>query len=107
LFQRFSEYGVLLNLAKLVFCATKLTFLGYTVSAEGTQPLQEKVAAIKRFQQPVLVKDFRRFLGMLNFYRRFVPQAPSIQAPLHHALAGHKFKGSQTVDCTPTMVQGL
>ena len=77
LFQRF-EYGVLLNQAKCVFSVTEVTFLGYTVSAAGTQPLEEKVAAINRFQQPVLDKDLRRFLGMLNFYRRFIPQAAAI-----------------------------
>jgi len=46
---------------------TKVTFLGYTVSAEGIWPLEEKVAAINRFQQPVLVKDLRHFLGIVNF----------------------------------------
>ena len=85
----------------------EVTFLSYTVSAEGTWPLDEKVAAINRFQQPVLVKDLRRFLGILNFYWRFIPQAKSIQAPLHTALAGPKIKGSQLVDWTPTTVQAF
>jgi len=93
LFQRFREYGVLLNTAKCVFGAAEVTFLGYTVSAEGTWPLEEKVAAIYRFQRPVLVKD-RRFLVMLNFYRRFIPHAASIQVPLHATLPGPKVKGS-------------
>ena len=44
---------------------------------------------------------------MLNFYRRFVPQAARIQAPLHAALAGPEVKGSQLVDWTPTMVQAF
>jgi len=56
LFQRFNKYGVLLNPAKCDFGAMELTFLGYTVSAAGTRPLAEKVAAINRFQQPILVK---------------------------------------------------
>jgi hypothetical protein len=98
LFKRFSENGVLLNPAKYVFGATEMTFLGYTVSAEGTRPLEEKVKTINLFQQPVLVKDLRRFLGMLSFYRRFIPQAANIQAPLHVASAGPKVKGSQPVD---------
>jgi hypothetical protein len=71
LLQRFREYGVLLNPAKCVFGVTEVIFLGYIVSAEGTWPLEEKVAAINRFQPPVLFKDLRRFLGMLNFSRRF------------------------------------
>jgi cleavage and polyadenylation specificity factor subunit 1 len=44
---------------------------------------------------------------MLNFYRRFIPQADRIQAPLHAALAGLKAKESQPVDWTPTMVQAF
>ena len=91
----------------MCFGATEVTFLGYTVSAAGNRPLEEKVAAINRFEQPVLVKDLRRFLGMLNFYRRFIRQAASIQAPLHAALAGPKVKSSQPVDWTPTMVQAF
>jgi cleavage and polyadenylation specificity factor subunit 1 len=78
-----------------------------TVSAEGTRPLKEKVAAINRFQWPALVKDLRRILGMINFYRRFIPQAANIQAPLHAALAGPKIKGSQPVEWTPTMVHAF
>jgi hypothetical protein len=107
LFQRFRDYGVLLNPAKCVFGATVVTFLSYTVSAAGTRPLEEKVTAINRFQQPVLVKDLRGLLGMLNFYRRFIPQAASIQAPLHADLVGPKVKRSQPVAWTPIMVQAF
>ena len=86
-----------------------MTFLGYTVSAEGTRPLEEKVKTINRFQQSVLVKELRRFLSILSCNRRFIPQAANIlvQAPLHAALAGPKVKGSQPVGWTPTMVQAF
>jgi len=75
LFQCFSEYVVLLNPAICVLGATEVTFLGHTVSAEGTRPLEERVAAINRFQQPVFIKDLRRFLGMLNFTTYHKPPA--------------------------------
>ena len=104
LFQRFSDYGVVLNRAKSVFGSTEITFLGYIVSGEGPRPLEKKVATINCFQRPALVKDLRRFLGLLNFYRRFIPQAANIQAPPHAAFAGPKIKGSQPVDWTPSMV---
>jgi len=53
LFQRFNEYGVLLNPPNCVFGVTEVTFLGYTVSAAGNRSLEEKVDEINRFQQPV------------------------------------------------------
>ena len=105
--QRFNKYGVLLNTTKCIFDAKELTFLGYTVSAEGIRPLEEKVAELSRFQRPVLVKDLRRFFGMHNFYRRFKPHAARIHVPLQAALAGRKLKGSQQVDWTHTMVQAF
>ena len=92
---RFSVYGVLMNPANCVFGATEVTFFGYTVSAKGTRHLAEKVAPIKRFH------------GMLNVYLRFIPQAASIQTPLHAPLAGPKIKGSQPVNWTPTMVHAF
>ena len=57
LFQRFSKCGALLNPEKYVFGATEMTSLGYTASAEGTRPLEEKVAALNRFQQPIFFED--------------------------------------------------
>ena len=54
LYQRFSDNGVLLIPAKCVFGATGLTFLSYTFSAEGTRPLEEKVAAIDLFSTACL-----------------------------------------------------
>lgn len=46
---------------------------------------------------PKTVKVLRRFLGMLNFYRRFVPRAAELRAPLHSLLQGPKVRGSQKV----------
>ena len=84
-----------------------MTFLGYTVSDEGTRPLEENVAATNHFKRSALDKNLRPFLGVLNFYRRFIPQAAGLQAPLHAALTGPKIKGSQPVDWTPIMVQAF
>lgn len=80
---------MLLNYAKYVFGAPEVTFLGYAVFARGTQPLPEKVEAIRTFPRPESVKELRQFLGMLNFYRRFVPAAAKSQAPLNAALQGN------------------
>lgn len=97
LFTRLKEYGIVINPSKCVFGVPEVKFLGYHISAEGTKPLETKVEAIQSFPTPKTVKELRRFLGMINFYRRFIPQAAQLQAPLHKLLTG-SVKGSHPVD---------
>jgi len=51
-----------------------MEFLGYVVLAEGIRPLPEQVRAIFNYQKATTAKDLQRYLGMLNFYRRFLPE---------------------------------
>jgi hypothetical protein len=60
----------------------------------GSQPLPERVADLQGCSPPKTVSQLRRFLGMLNFYRRFLFQTVSSQTPLHEVLSGPKVKGS-------------
>ncbi|GBP61503.1 hypothetical protein EVAR_34740_1 [Eumeta japonica] len=88
LFERIKEYGILVNTSKCVFGVSEVTFLGYHISASGTKPKESKILAIRDFPAPKTVKQLRRFLGMLNFYRRFIPDAAQAQAPLNTLLTG-------------------
>lgn len=94
LFQRLDSYGVSLNPAKCVFGAASVKFLGYTVSAAGTAPLEARVSDIGKFQVPKTVSELRRFLGAVNFYRRFVKGAAVFQDPLNRYLVGVKTKNA-------------
>lgn len=96
LFGRLQKYGMVINTSKCVFGVPEVTFLGYRVSAKGTAPLPTKVQAITEFPPPKTVRELRRFLGMLNFYRRFTPAAAQHQAPLNALLTG-SVKGSHPV----------
>ena len=75
-----------------MFAAANLEVLGQTVSAAGVAPLPSHVAAIKDFPQPGDVKGLQCFLGMCNFYRRFLPGMARTMAPLTAALAGNHRK---------------
>jgi len=70
----------------------------------GSQPLPERVADLQACSPPKTVSQLRRFLGMLNFYRRFLPHAASSQTPLHEVLSGPKVKGSHPVTWTDALV---
>ncbi|CAK1585015.1 unnamed protein product [Parnassius mnemosyne] len=75
------------------------------VSAEGTRPIKEKVSAILNFPLPKTVRQLRRYLGILNFYRRFIPNAVQVQTPLHLLLMGENVKPSTLITWKPKLEQ--
>ena len=77
-----------LNIAKCEFGQPTVTFLGHQVSAGGITPLAAKVAAITTLHRPSTVKELLRYLGMVNYYRRFRPVAARVLKPLTNALRG-------------------
>jgi len=77
-FNHLNAAGLVLNLDKCNFAQKEVSFLGHRVSAAGSKPLSEKVAALQTFPQPTCVKELQQFLGMINFYRKFLPQAAKI-----------------------------
>jgi len=89
-FNRLQEYGVVINPMKCIFGQAEVKFLGYLVTPKGTQPLPTRVQALKDFPLPKTAKELRRFLGMINFYRRFIPGAAKMQAPIHNLLGAKK-----------------
>ena len=97
LFQRLNHYGVVINLGKCEFGVNEITFLGHTVNAFGIKPLAERVDAIVEVPLPETVKALRRYLGMINFYRRFIPGAAKIFQPLNDLLEGGK-KGNAPIE---------
>ena len=103
LFRRLSDHGILLNTAKCVFAASDVSFLGYHISAQGTRPLEDRVTAIQNFTRPQNIQQLRRFLGMLNFYHRFLPSAAQDQAPLNALLAG-KVRATTPINWTADLL---
>ena len=89
-FTRLNDYGVCINASKCVFGAEKVKFLGYEISCNGLSPLPSKVEVIKNFPRPNSATSLRRFLGMINFYNRFIPKIAQLQQPLTSMIKNHK-----------------
>ncbi|KRY23942.1 Transposon Tf2-6 polyprotein [Trichinella patagoniensis] len=56
---------------------------------QGIRPLAEKVEGIRRFRQPTTMHELRQFLDCVNFYRRFIPRAATLLAPLEKLTSSH------------------
>ena len=82
IFQRFQDYGIVINPSKSEFGSASLDFLGHHVSAEGISPLSSKVQIIQDFPPPTSLRSLREFLGLVNFYRRFIPNCATLMQPL-------------------------
>ena len=83
LFERLKVHGLVVNETKCVFCVSSLIFLGHKVSEDGIAPSEEKAKTITQFQQPPTVKEQRRYLGMYQYYAKFVKHSSQWLQPLH------------------------
>ncbi|GBM30906.1 Transposon Tf2-11 polyprotein [Araneus ventricosus] len=84
----------------MCFAVENLSFLGHKIDKYGITPLPEKVEAISNFSRPKTVQDLRRLLGMLNFFRRFLPQAAQKQLPLQKMLGKCKKRDKTPLNWT-------
>ena len=82
------QHGVTIGLPKCEFALPEIEFLGHVLSAWGCSPLVKHTAAISDFPVPEDKPALQRFLGMVNFYRKFLRGAARILAPLTDALKG-------------------
>ena len=85
---RLKANGLVFNPEKSEFCKKMVTYLGHKVTESGISPLAKNTEALLQFPTPTTRKELQRFLGMVNFYRRFVPNAAGILQPLTNALQG-------------------
>lgn len=95
LFSRLQEYGLSIKPSKCIFGVPEIDFLGYKVTKDGIKPLPHRVEAIQKFPKPSNITELRRFLGLFNFYRRFIPKAAHILAPVIKMLEGQPRKSSK------------
>ncbi len=81
------------KLSKCHFFRAKLNFLGHVISADGVSPDPAKVETIVNWPKPRSLYEVRSFLGLANYFRRYIKHYAHIAAPLTAML-----KGSEKAD---------
>ena len=81
--ERLREAGIRLKPSKCSFTMREIEYLGHVVSGEGIRTAPSKLEAVKLYLVPKDVKSLRLFLGLVSYYRRFIPGFSRVAAPLH------------------------
>mmetsp|Transcript_5973 Transcript_5973/g.7268 ORF Transcript_5973/g.7268 Transcript_5973/m.7268 type:complete len:1243 (-) Transcript_5973:294-4022(-) len=74
---------------KCEFFKNKLDFLGHTITPNGIVPNDAKIKAIIDWQKPQNAKEAMRFMGLCNYYRKFVQGFSKISSPINEFMAEH------------------
>ncbi|PIK44829.1 hypothetical protein BSL78_18308 [Apostichopus japonicus] len=98
LFDRLDKYNVRLNASKCQFFKPQVQYLGHDLSDKGIQPVQDKIEAIMRAPRPTNVSELKSFLGIVNYYGKFVENLASKLHPLY-TLLQHKSEWSWSNEC--------
>ncbi|CAK1598289.1 unnamed protein product [Parnassius mnemosyne] len=83
---RLHKNGMKLRKDKCLFMVDEVKYLGYIISKDGIKVDPDKVAAIVKIPRPKDVSDLRSFLGLVNFYAKFIKNLSTTLAPLYGLL---------------------
>ena len=82
LVKKLGSANLKLNPPKCQFFRERINFLGHIISPFGTRPDPKKLSAVNDFPVPKNQKNIRQFLGLCNYYRKFIPDCARISKPL-------------------------
>ena len=70
---KLQQAGLKLKPSKCSFAQQQVEYLGHTLTPDGVSPNEKNMQAEKQFPRPTCCKEVQSFLGLVNFYRRHVP----------------------------------
>ncbi len=98
-FNRLREAQLRLKPSKCNFAAPKIGYLGHMITGKGVEMEKAKIQAVENFPRPHNLRTLRGFLGLANYYRRFVKGFSHIAKPLNQLTkAGVKYQWDDTCE---------
>jgi len=72
-FSAFDKAGLRIKAKKCHICCARVPYLGHVLSASGIQMDPARIKAVSEMRPPSTKKEIQCFLGLVNYYRRFIP----------------------------------
>ena len=91
-FEKLESSGFYLKLKKCEFFKSSVPYLGHVISSEGIRPDPKKVSAVENWPTPQSVFDVRSFLGLANYFRRYIHNFSKHAAPMIELTKGNVSK---------------
>ena len=98
IFRRLEHFDLKMKREKCTFFKRHIQYLGHVISKDGIQPLLEKLESIRNMPHPNNPKEAKQFLGLIGYYRKFVPHFADIARPLTQ-LTRHDIQYEWTEKC--------
>jgi hypothetical protein len=92
--QRLQEHGLAVKRSKCSFGATSVQYLGHVISDQGVAVDANKVEAVRAWPLPRTMRAVRGFLGLTDYYQKFIRSYRDIAAPLTKLLKRESFSGT-------------
>ena len=102
--ERFRKAKLKLKAKKCLLFATEVKYLGHVISERGVSTDPDKIKNIVKMHRPQTVKNTRSFLGMVNYYSKFLPMLAEVAAPLHN-ITKKNAKFNWTSDCEKSFIK--
>lgn len=77
-----ARHNIKIKVSKCQFFEEEVQFLGHVISEDGIKKSEAYVEKVVNFPKPTNVNEIRRFLGLINFQRKFIPNCSSLCKPL-------------------------
>ncbi|KAK8949489.1 hypothetical protein KSP39_PZI005270 [Platanthera zijinensis] len=85
-FSTLRHHQLVVNQKKCSFGATRVSYLGHTISADGVAMDTDKIQAVLHWRTPSSLRDVRGFLGLTGYYRRFIKDYGGLARPVTQLL---------------------
>ena len=102
--KRLEDAGIRVKEKKCHFMKDEVEYLGYLINKDGLRPVPRNMEAIKEAQVPQNITQLRAFLGMLNYYSKFLKNMSDLLGPLHMLLRKNS-RWNWTKECQQAFVE--